>query len=519
MKNILVTIILCLSALCSCSQPENATAVNPLTYSDTPDPDVLRVGDDYYLVTTTMYFCPMVPIMHSKDLVHWSIVSYVTPDLGDEEQYLLQNGRNAYGKGQWATSLQYHDGWFYVLFITNDMHKTFIYRTRDAKKSNWEQVAVIDDFFHDASLLFDEDGRNYVVFGNRELRVVELESDLSGVKEGGVNELIVDFNPEGFILCAEGTRFYHIGEYYYLLEIDWPRGGHRTERCWRSKSITGPYEQKVVCDGTIGGRGDGVAQGAIVETQNGDWYSVIFQDHGAVGRLSTLQPVTWVDGWPIFGDNTKPLETFEVNLPESGKEYLWANDDFNKKDLALVWQWNHKPLDGCWSINKERKGWLRLTTGQLATGISDARNTLTQRTAGPKCTSIVKMDASGLKEGDFAGICTFQSNRIAIGVKAEDGDKFLQATVEGFRQPLKVLAHIPVEDEVVYLRLDYDFTDDTATMAYSYDRKGWCMIDYKLQMRFTLDYFTGYRTGIFCYATEQLGGYADFDYFHQQVTK
>lgn len=183
MKNILVTIILCLSALCSCSQPENATAVNPLTYSDTPDPDVLRVGDDYYLVTTTMYFCPMVPIMHSKDLVHWSIVSYVTPDLGDEEQYLFQNGRNAYGKGQWATSLQYHDGWFYVLFITNDLHKTFIYRTRDAKKSNWEQVAVIDDFFHDASLLFDEDGRNYVVFGNRELRVVELESDLSGVKE------------------------------------------------------------------------------------------------------------------------------------------------------------------------------------------------------------------------------------------------------------------------------------------------------------------------------------------------
>lgn len=512
----LLSILLMAAAFAACGpKPTTTTCVNPLTYADTPDPDVIRVGDDFYMVTTTMYFCPMVPIMHSRDLVHWEIVSYVLEDLGDIDNYTFAGGKNAYGKGQWATSLKYHDGYYYVLFITNETHKTYIYRTKDITKSNWDCVSVIDEFFHDATLFWDEDNRVYVVYGNTQLRVTELEADLSGVKKDGINEMIVEYRPEGYILGAEGTRFFKKDGWYYLLEIDWPGGGVRTQRCWRSVNLTGPYEEKVVCQGTLGGRGDGIAQGTIVDTPKGDWYAIVFQDHGAVGRIVTLQPVTWIDEWPMMGENGVPMETFEVNLEPAGEDYLWASDEFNKKELALVWQWNHKPLDGCWSLNSERKGWLRLTTGQLATGISNARNTLTQRTVGPKSASIVKMDASGLKDGDFAGICTFQSNRIAIGVKAEGGDKYIDATVEGFRQPMKVINHIPVEKEVVYLRLDYDFTDDTATMAYSYNCKTWYQIDYKHQMRFTLDYFTGYRTGLFCYATESLGGYADFDFFHQ----
>jgi len=516
MKKLLTILLLAAATLVSCG-PGTTTAVNPLTYSDTPDPDVIRVGDDFYMVTTTMYFCPMVPIMHSRDLVHWEIVSYVVDDLGDIDNYTFANGRNAYGKGQWATSLKYHDGFFYVLFITNETHKTYIYRTDDVTRSGWDRVSVIDGFFHDATLFWDEDGRVYVVYGNTQLRVTELEKDLSGVKADGTDEMIIEFRPRGFILGAEGSRFFKKDGWYYLLEIDWPGGGIRTQRCWRSRDITGPYEEKIVCQGTLGGRTDGIAQGTVVETQYGDWYALVFQDHGAVGRIVTIQPVTWTEEWPMMGENGVPVESVEVNLKPGGKDYLYASDEFNKKDLALVWQWNHKPLDGCWSINAERKGWLRLTTGQLATGISDARNTLTQRTVGPKCASVVRMDASGLKDGDFAGICTFQSNRIAIGVKAEDGDKFIEATVEGGRQPMKVLRHIPVEKDVVYLRLDYDFTDDTATMSYSYDNKNWGLIDYQLKMRFTLDYFTGYRTGLFCFATEELGGYADFDFFRQNT--
>ena len=529
MKNLCVAVLtaLCLCLMVGCSQ-STTTCVNPLTYTDTPDPDVIRVGDDFYLVTTTMFYCPMVPIMHSKDLVHWHIVSYVTPDIGDIDEFTFTDGRNAYGKGQWATSLRYHDGYFYVLFITNETQKTYIYRTKDITQSNWECVSVIDSFFHDASLQFEEDGRVFVVYGNTQLYITELEPDLSDIKKDGVNQLITEFRPEGFILGAEGSRFLHIGDYYYLLEIDWPGGGVRTQRCWRSRSITGPYEEKVVCSGTIGGRGDGVAQGSIVDTPRGDWYAIIFQDHGAVGRLSTLQPVTWVDDWPIIGDDTKPLESFEVNLAPSGDNWTWDNDEFDEDELPLVWQWNHKPLDGCWSLS-ERPGWLRLTTGKIATGLSDARNSLTQRTVGPKCCSIVKMDASRLKKGDFAGISAFQSTRLSIGIEAGgDGEKYLVAKsrtsmrVPGQMAPTEKVGTVyqePAKSDIVWLRLDYDFTNDTATVSFSYDGNDWTKVDYELQMRFTLDYFTGYRTALFCYATEELGGFADFDFFHQSVVE
>lgn len=528
MKRILAAVltVLCLLSALSCERPVTECS-NPLTYTDTPDPDVIRVGDDFYLVTTTMYFCPMVPIMHSRDLVHWEIVSYVTPDIGDIDNYTFAGGKNAYGKGQWATSLKYHDGWYYVLFITNETRKTYIYRTQDITRSNWDLYSVLDEPFHDATLHFDEDGRVFVVYGNSQLRLVELEPDLSGVRQGGVNKLIVDYHPEGAALGAEGTRFLQIGDYYYLLEIDSAREWLRTERCWRSKSIEGPYEQKVVCKGTIGGRSDGVAQGTIVDTPAGDWYAVVFQDHGAVGRIITLQPVTWVDGWPIMGDDTKPVESLTVNLAPWGGDKVWASDEFDGSELPLVWQWNHKPLDGCWSLS-ERPGWLRLTTGQLADNLGNARNSLTQRTVGPKCHSVVKMDATGLKKGDFAGISAFQSTRVSIGIEAgESGRELVVRTrrterVPGEPAPAEIFEDIlrqPAESDIVWLRIDYDFDNDTATVSYSYDGEAWTGVDYVLQMRYTLDYFTGYRTALFCYATEELGGHADFDFFHQEIDK
>ncbi|MCQ2182518.1 MAG: glycoside hydrolase 43 family protein [Bacteroidales bacterium] len=513
MKRLLIILLAAASALVSCGQ-KTTTVVNPLTYSDTPDPDVIRVGKDFYMVTTTMYFCPMVPIMHSRDLVHWEIVSYVLQDLGDIDNYTFTDGRNAYGKGQWATSLKYHDGYYYVLFITNETHKTYIYRTDDITRSNWDRVSVIDEFFHDATLFWDDDQRVYVVYGNTQLRVTELEADLSGVKAGGVDEMIIEYRPQGHILGAEGSRFFKRDGWYYLLEIDWPGGSVRTQRCWRSRDITGPYEEKVVCQGTLGGRGDGIAQGTIVDTPRGDWYAIVFQDHGAVGRIVTLQPVTWTEEWPMMGDNGVPMESFEVNLKPWGEDYLWASDEFDGKTLPLVWQWNHKPLDGCWSLT-EREGWLRLTAGQIASGISDARNTLTQRTVGPACESIVKLDASGLKEGDFAGICTFQSNRVSVGIRVDSTGRNLAAVAEGFRRPAETVFCEPAESDVVWLRLRYDFTDDLAFASFSYDGEKWTDIDYAQKMRFSLDYFTGYRTGLFCFATAETGGYADFDFFHQ----
>jgi len=479
--------------------------------------------------------------MHSKDLVHWEIVSYVYDYLNDDDVYNLRNGRNAYGRGQWAASLRYVDGTYYALFIANDQGKTYVYKTKDINSSFWER-SVIDRPFHDASMLF-EDGRLFVVWGNGDIRIIELEPDGSAIKAGAEEKIIIESPRQGYNLRAEGAHIYHIGDYYYILVIDWPSGGVRTETCWRSKDLYGPYESKVILSGPFDGRGDGVAQGGIIQTQHGDWYAVMFQDHGAVGRIPTLQPVTWVDGWPILGDDTKPVKQFTVNLPESGENRTWASDEFNykKEELDLVWQWNHKPDNSAWSVT-ERKGWLRLKTSHIATGVMDARNTLTQRTVGPRCYSEVLLDAAGMKPGDRAGIIAFQSNYCTIGVEvAEDGSKSLVAMTHrniGRRRPPQQaqaaqeqpnpdteFLRMPLTQDKVWLKLRYVFTpqaDDTvrpdqAFMSWSLDGKNWTEVDAVLQMSFTLDYFTGYRTGLYNYATTATGGYADFDYFRQEI--
>ena len=495
-------------ALASCAKPVTH-CVNPLTYTDIPDNDVIRVGKDYYMVSTTMYFCPGAPIMHSKDLVHWEIISYIYDYLADDDIYNLQNGRNAYGKGQWATSLRYVDGTYYALFIANDQRKTYVYYTDDITKSYWKRN-VIDRPFHDASLLF-EDGHVYVVWGNGDLRITELKPDLTGVLEGGVDQLLISAPRQGINLRAEGAHIYHIGDYYYVLEIDWPRGGVRTETCWRSKELLGEYESKVVLQGKFDGRNDGVAQGAIFDTPKGDWYAVMFQDHGAVGRIPTLPPVKWEDDWPILGDETVPVKEFDVNLKPFGENRVWASDEFDATALDLVWQWNHKPVDSAWSLS-ERPGWMTLSS-LPATKIADARNTLTQRSVGPACESAVKYDVSGLKPGDHAGFCAFQSNFAALEIEvAEDGTKALV----GLNRQEEFL-RIPFTGNDVCFKLIFDFNTDKAKVAYSLDGNSWTIPDYELQMRYTLDYFTGYRPAIYCYnSTGVQGGKLAVDWFHQE---
>ncbi len=527
-------ILLALCLICfgiassSAQSKQTTTMVNPLTYTDIPDNDVIRVGDDFYMISTTMFFCPGAPIMHSKDLVHWRIVSYIYDCLADDDIYNLRNGKNAYGKGQWATTLRYVNGTYYALFIANDQHKTYVYRTDDITKSNWERNEIPGAFFHDASLLFDNDGRVYVVYGNGELHITELTPDLRSIKQGGVNQVLISTPRQGFGLRAEGAHMYHIGDYYYCIVIDWPSGQPRTERCFRSKTLLGEYESKVILQGAFDGRGDGVAQGAIFDTPKGDWYSVMFQDHGGVGRVPTLQPVTWTDGWPMLGDNGKPVKQFEVNLAPFGEDHVWASDEFKYKsnaDLDLVWQWNHKPIDADWSLTA-RKGWLRLTTSQIATNVLDARNTLCQRTVGPRCKNEVLLDPSGMKPGDYAGLCAFQSNHCEVGVEvADDGTRYIVAKNGAPRGGVKEIMREPLKGKKVYLRINYVFTpqaDDTcgpdkAMMSYSLDGKKWTDIDYQLQMRFTLDFFIGYKAALFNYSTKTVGGHADFDYFHQWV--
>jgi len=497
----------------------HATAGLPLIYTDIPDMDYIRVGEDYYMVSTTMFLNPGVPIMHSKDLVHWEIISYVYDTLEDNDITNLQNGKECYGRGSWAASLRYNeaDETFYVCFSSNDQNKTYIYTTKDITGGVWEKHSA-NGTKHDPGLIFD-DGKMYIVCGNGNITIQEAELSGDAIQYKGTAKTIIKGAKAGNIVNIEGCHAYKIGDYYYLFFIEWPGGGKRMQWCYRSTSLTGTdWEGKVVfCDdGNFNGAG--IAQGGIVDTIHGDWYAILFQDHGAVGRTPALLDVYWVDGWPVHGSDggkASASEALDVNLTSAGKNYVYADDtfDYTENKLQLVWQWNHNPDNANWSVT-EREGYLRLRTGSTASSIKDARNSLTQRTYGPSCTSEVSMDVSQMKAGDYAGICAFQTNYGQVGVmKDEDGKAWIYYGSGKDTMTVKDADKVSLNQDTVYLRIAYNFTSNKATFQYSLDGKAWNAIGSSLTMSYDLKVFMGYRTYLYNYATEQTGGYVDFDYY------
>lgn len=490
---------------------------NPIIWADFPDPDILRVGDTYYMVTTTMFMMPGAPILKSKDLYHWEIASYVFDKIEDNDIYQLKNGKNAYGKGQWATSLKYYRGMYYACFACNDMNKTYIYYTDDIEKSYWDRY-VMEGIYHDMSFLFD-DGKAYLIYNCGDIKIVELKDDLSGIKEGGVNQLLFSTPTENIRLRCEGCRAYKIGEYYYLIFIEWPFDGNGRRRvvCYRSKELLGQYERKILLDDDMGYQNQGIAQGAIIDTPDGDWYAILFQDHGSVGRIPYLIPVTWENDWPVIGIDGKVPETFDVPFEPYEAQPLIISDSFNHKEnkLALQWQWNHNPIDELWSFT-ERPGYLRLRTNSLAKDILTARNTLTQRTSGPRCAFSVELDTHGLKAGDYAGLVAFQSNYGTVGVKVDQDNisKVVVCKKDKNGQQIEE-ASVVLSGKSVFLKIAFDFENsrDVATFYYSEDGESWIKIGSDLQMKYTLDLFIGYRIGLFYYSEKEAGGYADFRNF------
>lgn len=494
------------------------TIKNPIIWADVPDPDVIRVGKVYYMVSTSMHSMPGCPIMKSVNLRDWELVSYLYDTFEDNEGHQLLDETGIYGKGSWATSLRFHKGSYYVCFSSNDMKQFYVYRTDDIEHGVWDRF-VIEGLHHDPSLLFDED-RVFVIHGNGDIRITELTEDATALREGGINQLLLEGEREGINLRAEGCHAYKINGYYYLFFIDWPGVGNQRRRqlCYRSRDLLGPYEYKMILDDDMGYFNNGVAQGGIIDSPAGEWFTVLFQDHGSVGRIPCVLPVHWEEEWPIIGVNgTAPL-TFEAELPDSEAKPLVISDEFNYGDnrLALNWQWNHNPDNERWSVT-ERPGWLRLHTGKLADSVEFARNTLTQRTEGPACSAVTLLDTTSMQSGDYAGLVALQSQFGTVGIMVGDnGERHIVMGVNGGGDNQQTIASHLYENSLVYLRIDFDFRDsvDLAHFYYSADGIDWNPIGKPLQMRYSLEHFMGYRIGFFNYATLQAGGYADFDYLH-----
>ncbi len=509
---------------------------NPMLWADVPDPDIIRVGDTFYLVSTTMHLMPGAPIMKSKDLKNWETVGYIFDRLTDSPKYDLQEG-TVYGRGQWATSLKYHNGKFYALLAPNEagaMGDTYIF-TADKAEGPWTILSRMRHF-HDCSLFFDDDGRVYVIYGTGEL--MELKPDLSDVIEGTHMQIFQREEDEKGLL--EGSRVIKHNGKYYLLMIShtYAPGRHRREVCYRADDIHGPYEKQVILESEFGGFSY-EAQGTIVDTQDGDWYGIIFQDRGGVGRVLTVMPCRWINGWPMLGDeNGKVPDTVRPLKSGEPATSIVCADDFSSSKLGLHWQWNHNPIDQAWSLT-ERPGFLRLKTNRVVENLYLAPNTLTQRMEGPTCSGIVCIDYSHMKDGDCAGFAAFNSDSGILTVKRVGKNYFLEMSEQKVTLTDREKAVTKVEDKMVkgialtmlypkakkiWLRIDADFRpsangrfggNDCANFYFSMDGENWEQIgteNYRLSFDWRR-FFMGQKFAIFNYATKKGGGYVDIDSF------
>ena len=534
----------------------NGTFTNPLFYDEFSDPDILRVGDDYYLAGTTMHAVPGLVILHSKDLVNWENISYCFPRFDfTEDRFALRNHQEIYGQGVWAPCIRYANGQFYV--YTNINGKGLQCYTSKDIRGPWEHHNMKGNIY-DLGVLFDDDGKIYAIHGYGTVKCTELKPDMSGPIEETERVIIPEGNGVG-----EGHHMYKINGIYYLISTDYRPNGRTL--CSRSKSIWGPYETRVITadetygyhassitqvprgtkyrigeDGTKFGLGplnkDATActnahQGGIVQYKDGSWWALLMMDFHSIGRTVCLMPITWKDGWPMIGLEGNLGRAPRTWFKPGTAEGLYAagdapvephapyqrSDNFDQNQLGRIWQWNHNPDDKMWSL---KKGKLQLRT-QPAEQLMWARNTLTQRVIGPRAITTVELNVKNLKAGDIAGLGNINVPCSWIGVvKMRNGENEKKGkgayTLRCFEQLTNdtIDQDITLTDGRIWLRSIGDYDHDQAQYAYSTDGKNFQTIGRMMPLSYQLISFQGSRHALFAFNKEgKNGGYAEFDNF------
>jgi beta-xylosidase len=510
----------------------NGTFTNPLFYDEFSDPDLIRVGDWFYLTGTTMHAMPGLPMLRSRDLVNWEFLGYAVDKLDFGPAYRLEDGKSIYGQGIWAPSLRYRNGTFYIFSNVNG-RATQIFTATDPR-GPWTHREMKRSL-HDLSVLFDDDGRAWVVWDHQRMHIAQLTDDLTDIVPG--TEKVLFAQDAGM---GEGAHIYKIQGKYYILSANYA-GGFRMPAA-RADKVDGPYEvnqaiskdedfgmaqgyrlkdnktlQAIVPPDPSARNADSLHQGGIVLTPAGEWWGFSMQDFNSVGRLLSLSPITWKGGWPYFGlpgnlgrnprTWVKPKTAASSPVAVPAVPYT-RSDDFSGTTLQPVWQWNHVPVDGQWSLT-ERPGFLRLHA-LPATSFWQARNSLTQRAIGPRSSPTVTLDASGLADGDVAGLALLNLPYATLGVEKTAGG--LQVALYDQARTNTVRVPLPAGSTRVMLRADCDFLTEQARFSWSADGKTFTPIGAPFTMVFQLTTFQGVRYALFNYNQEgRTGGHADFD--------
>ncbi len=503
----------------------NGTYSNPLFYEEFEDPDIIRVGEDYYLAGTTMHMNPAVQLMHSRDLVNWELAGYCADRLDLGPAFRLEGG-NIYGRGIWAPCLRHHDGTFYLFSNVNGVGLQ-VFRSKSIQ-GPWERNQLPGR--HDLSVLFDDDGKIYLISGGKSpYPIEELNPDLRSFNTQAPKRAL-----DGRM--GEGHHLYKINGKY--VDVSAIPGGPVDQMVAVADSIDGPWQVERMVQGESLGvtaaaplkarpddRGLWLHQGGIVDTPSGEWWSVIMSDHGSAGRMVALVPITWDRGFPLIG--------LPGNLRKAPNTWLKPNtghfqeptpsfihdDNFDRGKLNPHWQWNHVPDDTKWSLS-EKPGLLRLHS-LPAPDFYMARNSLCQRPPGPESTMTVELDTTGLVAGDIAGLGLLSSPYAWIGVaKSAAGTtlQMLDSTGSGGRRggppsspnpPTSGPDNPPVR---LWLRVACQFDTDEAVFSWSADGREFEPLGKPFTMTFQLRTFQGVRPALFHFnTTGQPGGYADFD--------
>jgi beta-xylosidase len=515
----------------------NGTYSDPLFYEEFEDPDIIRVGTDYYLAGTTMHMNPGLMIMHSKDLVNWELAGYCIDRLDFGPTYRLEGG-NTYGQGIWAPCIRYHDGMFYVFSNVNGAGLQ-VFRSKSAS-GPWERNELPGR--HDLSVLFDDDlGKIFLISGNRApYTIEELAPDVKSFVAGAKHVLNV---PQGQRM-GEGHHLYKInGKYFDISAIP---GATTDQVVARADSIDGPWAVERMVVGESQGvptvaparaaandRGLTLHQGGMCDTPGGEWWSVIMTDHGSAGRMVALAPITWDGGFPLIGlpgNFRKAPNTWvkpNTGVVQEPKPAFVHDDDFEGGKLNPLWQWNHVPDESKWSL-KEKAGVLRLHSLPAA-DFYTARNSLCQRPPGPESVMTVELDTSGMVNGDVAGLGLLSSPYAWIGVaKSVEGtvvETYQAGAPRGRRGGAGGAATAPATTAVgssaapahLWLRVHCNFDTDEAVFSWSADGKTFSAVGTPFVMTFQLTTFQGVRPGLFHYNTSgQAGGYVDFDNYRAE---
>lgn len=502
----------------------DGTYKNPILYADYSDPDVVGVGDDYYMTASSFTCFPGLPILHSKDLVNWTLIGHAVQQYPNSLFDLPQHG-----KGIWAPAIRYHDEYFYIFWGDPDAG---IYMVKSKNPAGpWDKpvLALAGKGLIDTCPLWDDDGSAYIVHG------------WAGSRTGGFNSVLTvrrmkpdgtEISPEGRHVfdghdrhpTLEGPKFYKRNGYYYIFA---PAGGVTTgwQTILRSKNIWGPYEDKIVLEqGTTSINGP--HQGGWIETPSGQSWFIHFQDAGAYGRIVHLQPVNWINDWPVMGIDKdgdgkgEPVLTFaKPDIPGRFPIVSPAeSDEFNADTLGLQWQWQGNPQI-TWFALLPGQDYLRLFALPLPhpeASLWDTPQLLLQKFPAPDFSASVKLTFTPVYDGKRAGLIIMGDDYACLSVNAKQQKLWLVQSVclnavKGGKE--KILAEQPIENSVVYFRVSVSSPAAQCRFSYSLDGQQYLEIG---------DVFTakagrwvGAKVGLFCLSdpSARAGGYADFDWF------